>query len=131
MKTSHVLVLDRNQARRDALVGALKVEGHVPVVVESGADAARALAVPGLDLLVIDLAIPDLVAQDAPGRAGTRAIGRARASGSGGTTAHRAGPQVHWRQQDDVQPTCWVSPARPSSPRFGNTGSTRGPRPPE
>jgi len=25
MKTSHVLVLDRNQARRDALVGALKV----------------------------------------------------------------------------------------------------------
>jgi len=60
MKTSHVLVLDRNQARRDALVGALKVEGHVPVVVESGVDAARALAVPGLDLLVIDLGIPDL-----------------------------------------------------------------------
>jgi DNA-binding NtrC family response regulator len=60
MKTSHVLVLDRNQARRDALVGALKVEGHVPVVVESGVDAARALAVPGLDLLVIDLGIPDV-----------------------------------------------------------------------
>jgi DNA-binding NtrC family response regulator len=60
MKTSHVLVLDRDAARRDSLVGALKAEGHVPVVVESAADAARALGVPGLDLAVIDLGVPEL-----------------------------------------------------------------------
>ncbi len=75
MKTSHVLVLDRNPARRDALVGALKVEGHVPVVVESAADAARALAVPGLDLMVIDLGNPRPRTQHPPGSAGARAVG--------------------------------------------------------
>lgn len=60
MKTSHVLVLDRDSARRESLVGALKAEGHVPVVVDNAADAARALGVPGLDLAVIDLGMPEL-----------------------------------------------------------------------
>jgi DNA-binding NtrC family response regulator len=61
MKTSHVLVLDRDPARRDNLVRALKAEGLVPVVADGPLEAARALGVPGLDLALIELGLPDLV----------------------------------------------------------------------
>jgi len=60
MKTSHVLVLDRDPERRESLIRALKTEGHVPVLVDNPAEAARALGVPGLDLAVLDLGLPDL-----------------------------------------------------------------------
>ncbi len=60
MKTSHILVLDMDQERRDGLVQALKTAGHLPVVVGSTSEAARALAVPGLDAALVMLAAPGL-----------------------------------------------------------------------
>ena len=60
MKTSHILVLDMDQERRDNLVQALKGAGHLPVVVGTTTEAARALAVPGLDAALVVLAAPGL-----------------------------------------------------------------------
>jgi DNA-binding NtrC family response regulator len=58
MKSSHILVLDPDPLRRDGLVSALKGSGHLPVVVGDPAEAARALAVPGLDAALVSLAAP-------------------------------------------------------------------------
>lgn len=60
MKASHILVLDLNSERRDGLVQALKGAGHLPVVVGSAAEAARALGVPGLDAALVELTAPGL-----------------------------------------------------------------------
>jgi DNA-binding NtrC family response regulator len=60
MKPSHYLVLDSDTSRRDGVVQALRGAGHLPVVIADPAEAARALAVPGLDAAVIDLATPGL-----------------------------------------------------------------------
>lgn len=60
MKPSHILVLDPDQPRRDVLLHSLKSAGHLPVVVTGGAEAARALAVPGLDLAILALTTPGL-----------------------------------------------------------------------
>jgi DNA-binding NtrC family response regulator len=60
MKPSHILVLDTDQFRRDGLVHALKGSGHLPVVVGDPSEAARALAVPGLDVAVVSLGAPGL-----------------------------------------------------------------------
>jgi DNA-binding NtrC family response regulator len=60
MKPSHILVLDPDASRRDGLVNALKVAGHLPVVVGDPAEAVRALAVPGLDVALVSLATPGL-----------------------------------------------------------------------
>jgi DNA-binding NtrC family response regulator len=60
MKPSHILVLDPDSSRRDGLVNALKVSGHLPVVVVDPAEAVRALAVPGLDVAVVSLSAPGL-----------------------------------------------------------------------
>jgi DNA-binding NtrC family response regulator len=60
MKPSHILVLDTDQFRRDGLVHALKDSGHLPVVVGDPSEAARALAVPGLDVAVVALGAPGL-----------------------------------------------------------------------
>jgi DNA-binding NtrC family response regulator len=60
MKASHILLLDPDLPRRDALVQMLRGSGHLPVVVADPAEAARALAVPGLDVAVLALATPGL-----------------------------------------------------------------------
>jgi DNA-binding NtrC family response regulator len=60
VKPSHILVLDSDSLRRDGLVTALKGSGHLPVVVGDPAEAARALAVPGLDVAVVALEAPGL-----------------------------------------------------------------------
>lgn len=60
MKASHILVLDTDTFRRDGLVHALKGSGHLPVVVGDTSEAARALAVPGLDIAVVALGAPGL-----------------------------------------------------------------------
>jgi transcriptional regulator with GAF, ATPase, and Fis domain len=46
--------------RREALVSALRNSGHLPMVVSDPVEAARALAVPGLDLAVVSLSAPGL-----------------------------------------------------------------------
>ncbi len=60
MKPSHFLILDSDPTRREGVVQALRGAGHLPVVMADPAEAARALAVPGLDAAVIDLTMPGL-----------------------------------------------------------------------
>ncbi len=60
MQTSHILVLDPDQARRDSLAQVLKAAGHTPVALGDPAEAARALTTPGLDHAVVALATPGL-----------------------------------------------------------------------
>jgi len=60
MKASHILLLDADLPRRDGLAQILRGAGHLPVVMTDAAEAARALAVPGLDLAVLALATPGL-----------------------------------------------------------------------
>ncbi len=60
MPSSHVLVLHLQPARREQLSQIFKAAGFVPVPAASPAEAARALAVPGLELAVIDLNLPGL-----------------------------------------------------------------------
>jgi DNA-binding NtrC family response regulator len=60
MKASHVLILDSDAKRREDLVSTFRSGGHVPVPYSDPADAARALAVPGLELAVLALDIPGL-----------------------------------------------------------------------
>lgn len=60
MRAAHILVLDIEAARRDAMVGALRAGGYLPVVAGGPADAALALGVPGLDLALVALATPGL-----------------------------------------------------------------------
>jgi DNA-binding NtrC family response regulator len=57
---SHLLVLDADLARRDELVRLLKNAGHHAVVAATPTEATRALAVPGLDLVVVGLQTPGL-----------------------------------------------------------------------
>lgn len=60
MKPSHILVLDTDLSRRDAVLNALRSSGHLPVVAGGPSEAAQALAVPGLDLAVVSLSTPGL-----------------------------------------------------------------------
>ena len=60
MAPSHLLVLDADTGRRDGLVQLLKNAGHRPTLATTPAEASRALAVPGLDLLLVALATPGL-----------------------------------------------------------------------
>jgi DNA-binding NtrC family response regulator len=60
MKASHILILDPDAVRRDELVSTFRSGGHLPVPCGDPADAARALAVPGLELAVLALDSPGL-----------------------------------------------------------------------
>ncbi len=60
MRPSHILVLDGDAGRRDAVLNALRSAGHLPVLAGTPAEAAQALAVPGLDLAMLALATPGL-----------------------------------------------------------------------
>jgi DNA-binding NtrC family response regulator len=60
MRPAHILILDIEATRREAMIGALRAGGHLPVVAGGPADAAQALAVPGLDLALLSLDTPGL-----------------------------------------------------------------------
>jgi DNA-binding NtrC family response regulator len=60
MRASHILILDPDAVRRDELVSTFRSGGHLPVPCGDPADAARALAVPGLELAVLALDSPGL-----------------------------------------------------------------------
>jgi DNA-binding NtrC family response regulator len=60
MAPMHVLVLERDPERRDALLGALRAGGHHAVAAPDGAAAAAAIGLPGFDALLLDLDLPDL-----------------------------------------------------------------------
>ncbi|MGE0351866.1 MAG: helix-turn-helix domain-containing protein [Gemmatimonadales bacterium] len=60
----HVLILDADAVRRDRLQQALQAAGCRVILANDPSDAARALAVPGLDAMLLDLSHPLL---DLPG----------------------------------------------------------------
>ena len=79
MPPLHLLVLERDPARLDGLLQLLRGAGHHAVAAPDGAAAAAALALPGFDLLVLDLEDSDLdlgalrqaLAPAAPGEPGS------------------------------------------------------------
>ena len=56
----HLLVVDGDPARREALVGALRTGGHHVVAAPDAPAAAAAIGLPGFDALLLDLGLPDL-----------------------------------------------------------------------
>jgi DNA-binding NtrC family response regulator len=60
MPSLHLLVLQRDPERREGLLTLLRGAGHHAVAAPDGPAAATALALPGFDLLVLDLGDPDL-----------------------------------------------------------------------
>ena len=56
----HMLVLEPDADRRDALLGMLRSRGHHAVAAPDAAAAAAAIGLPGFDALLLDLAVPDL-----------------------------------------------------------------------
>jgi DNA-binding NtrC family response regulator len=60
MKAPHVLLLDPDPVRRDHLAQALRTAGCTVVTAEDGPRAAAALAVPGIEMLLVDLGLADL-----------------------------------------------------------------------
>lgn len=56
----HLLVLERDPTRREALLGALRSGGHHVVAAPDSAAAAAAIGMPGFDALLLDLGLPDL-----------------------------------------------------------------------
>jgi DNA-binding NtrC family response regulator len=60
MTPMHVLVLERDPERRDAVLGMLRAAGHQAAAAPDGPAAAAAIGVPGFDSLLLDLGLPDL-----------------------------------------------------------------------
>jgi DNA-binding NtrC family response regulator len=56
----HVLVLERDAGRRDAVLGMLRAAGHRAVAAPDARAAAAAMEVPGFDALLLDLGVPEL-----------------------------------------------------------------------
>lgn len=60
MSPMHLLVLERDDARREGLIGVLRKAGHHAAAAPDAPAAAVAIGVPGFDTLVLDLEFPDL-----------------------------------------------------------------------
>jgi len=60
MPPIHLLMLDRDPARRERLLGLFRAAGDHAVGAPDGTAAAEAIALPGFDVLVLDLGDPDL-----------------------------------------------------------------------
>ena len=60
MTPMHLLVLEGEPGRREALLGALRAAGHHVVAAPDGPAAAAAIGLPGFDALLLDLGLPDL-----------------------------------------------------------------------
>ena len=60
MTPLHLLVLERDPARREELVGLLRGAGHRAATAPDAPAAALAIGVPGFDTLLLDLAFPDI-----------------------------------------------------------------------
>ena len=61
MHPVHLLVLDADSRRREALLALLRGAGHHAAAAPDGPAAAEALSAPGFDLLLLDIAWPELV----------------------------------------------------------------------
>jgi polyisoprenoid-binding protein YceI len=60
MTPMHLLVLEHDPERREALLGMLRSVGHHAVAAPDAPAAAAAIGLPGFDALVLDLGVPDL-----------------------------------------------------------------------
>ena len=60
MTPMHLLVLEPDAERREALLGMLRLQGHHAVAAPDAAAAAAAIGLPGFDALLLDLAMPEL-----------------------------------------------------------------------
>lgn len=60
MSQGQVLVVAHSSPQRDALVALLRAQGHVVAVADESRLGSDALAEPGIDLVVLDLRMPDL-----------------------------------------------------------------------
>jgi DNA-binding NtrC family response regulator len=60
MTLTHLLVLDRDQARREALLSAFRSLGHHVVSAPDAAATAVAIGTAGFDVLLLDLRLPEL-----------------------------------------------------------------------
>jgi len=60
MAPIHVLMLERDPERREALLGMLRSAGHYAVAAPDAPAAAAAIGLPGFDALLLDLGLPDL-----------------------------------------------------------------------
>src|SRR5436190_2102915 len=60
MAPMHLLMLERDPERREALLGVLRSAGHHAVAAPDAPAAAAAIGLPGFDALLLDLGIPDL-----------------------------------------------------------------------
>ncbi len=56
----HVLVLERDTERRDAVLAMLRASGHHAAAAPDAPAAAAAIGVPGFDALLLDLRVADL-----------------------------------------------------------------------
>ena len=60
MGPMHLLVLERDPERREALLGVLRSAGHHAVAAPDAPAVAAAIRQPGFDALLLDLGLPDL-----------------------------------------------------------------------
>ena len=60
MMPMHLLMLERDPERREALLGMLRSAGHHAVAAPDAPSAAAAIGLPGFDALLLDLGLPDL-----------------------------------------------------------------------
>jgi DNA-binding NtrC family response regulator len=60
MTPMHLLVLDRDHARREALLSAFRSLGHHAVSAPDAAATAAAIGTAGFDALLLDLRLPEL-----------------------------------------------------------------------
>lgn len=60
MPPAHCLILHHDPTRRDELVNLLRGAGHRAATAPDGTAAAEAIGVPGFDVLVLDLTLPEL-----------------------------------------------------------------------
>lgn len=60
MAPMHLLMLERDPERREALLGVLRSAGHHAVAAPDAPAAAAAIGLPGFDALLLDLGLPDL-----------------------------------------------------------------------
>ena len=116
----HLLVLERDPARREALLGVLRSGGHHAVAAPDAPAAAAAIGLPGFDALLLDLGLPDL---DVPRLREVLAPAAPAAPDSleAAERRHIALVLRHTTATSARPRTCSASPARPCSTRCGST----------
>jgi DNA-binding NtrC family response regulator len=60
MTPMHILVLEQDSERREALLAMLRSQGHHVVAAPDGSAAEAAVGLPGFDVLVLDLKLAEL-----------------------------------------------------------------------